>query len=449
MEISYTRRNTTMYQETSREVLNFIEHSPSCFHAVAQLAQMLENAGYQRLKECDGWTLEKGGKYYVTRNGSSIIAFHVGEQLDNYHFQITASHNASPSYKVKQKARLKGKAGYLQLNTEGYGGMICSSWLDRPLSLAGRVLVRQGNVVESRLLNIDRDLLLIPNVAIHMNRDVNSGMKYNQQVDMLPLFSAGECGENSYYELIAQELGVKPEEIVGCDLYLYPRVAPSLWGAKEEFISSPRLDDLQCAYTSMKALVDSHNPHGVNVCCCFDNEEVGSGTKQGALSTFLRDVLQRLHAALGHAPEDYFRAVAKSFMVSCDNAHAVHPNHPEKTDGENCVYLNQGIVVKFSASQKYTTDGISAAIFMQLCKDAQVPVQTFANRSDMAGGSTLGNLSTQQVSLHTVDVGLPQLTMHSTYETAGVKDSAYMVQALTAFYNTDLDITDSDRFVLG
>lgn len=438
-----------MYQETSREVLNFIEHSPSCFHAVAQLAQMLDQAGYQRLKECDGWTLEKGGKYYVTRNGSSIIACHVGEQLDNYHFQITASHSDSPSYKVKEKAELKGKGGYLQLNTEGYGGMICSSWLDRPLSLAGRVLVRQGNVVETRLLNIDRDLLLIPNVAIHMNREVNSGMKYNQQVDMLPLFSAGECGENSYYELIAQELGVKPEDVVGCDLYLYPRVAPSLWGAKEEFISSPRLDDLQCAYTSMKALVDSHNPHGVNVCCCFDNEEVGSGTKQGALSTFLRDVLQRVHAALGHAPEDYFRAVAKSFMVSCDNAHAVHPNHPEKTDGENCVYMNQGIVVKFSANQKYTTDGISAAIFMQLCKDAQVPVQTFANRSDMAGGSTLGNLSTQQVSLHTVDVGLPQLAMHSSYETAGVKDSAYMVQALTAFYNTDLDITDSDRFVLG
>ncbi|NJE74221.1 M18 family aminopeptidase [Pseudoflavonifractor sp. SW1122] len=438
-----------MYQETSREVLNFIEHSPSCFHAVEQLSQMLDQAGYQRLKECNGWTLEQGGKYYVTRNGSSIIAFHVGQQLDNYHFQITASHSDSPSYKVKEKAELKGKGGYLQLNTEGYGGMICSSWLDRPLSLAGRVLVRQGNVVETRLLNIDRDLLLIPNVAIHMNRDVNSGMKYNQQVDMLPLFSAGECGENSYYELIAQELGMKPEDVVGCDLYLYPRVAPSLWGAKEEFISSPRLDDLQCAYTSMKALVDSHNPHGVNVCCCFDNEEVGSGTKQGALSTFLRDVLQRVHAALGHAPEDYFRAVAKSFMVSCDNAHAVHPNHPEKTDGENCVYMNKGIVVKFSANQKYTTDGISAAIFMQLCKDAQVPVQTFANRSDMAGGSTLGNLSTQQVSLHTVDVGLPQLAMHSTYETAGVKDSAYMVQALTAFYNTDLDITDSDRFVLG
>lgn len=437
-----------MYRQTSREVLDFIKQSPSCFHAVAQMATILDKAGYQRLRECESWQLAKGGKYYTTRNGSSIVAFRVGAELDNYHFQITASHSDSPSYKVKDKAELKGKGGYLQLNTEGYGGMICASWMDRPLSLAGRVLVRRGNAITAQLLNIDRDLLLIPNVAIHMNREVNSGMKFNQQVDMLPLFSAGECGENSYYALIARELGVQPEDVVGCDLYLYPRVEPSMWGAEGEFISSPRLDDLQCAYTSLKAFVQGENPHGVNVFSCFDNEEVGSGTKQGALSTFLRDVLQRIHTGLGYAQEEYFQAVAKSFMVSCDNAHAVHPNHPEKTDGENCVYMNRGIVVKFSANQKYTTDGISAAIFMQLCKDAKVPVQTFANRSDMAGGSTLGNLSTQQVSLHTVDVGLPQLAMHSAYETAGVKDSQYMVEALTAFYSTDLKITDSNQFIL-
>ena len=437
-----------MYRQTSREVLDFIKQSPSCFHAVAQMATILDKAGYQRLRECESWQLVRGGKYYTTRNGSSIIAFHVGQELDNYHFQITASHSDSPSYKVKDRAELKGKGGYLQLNTEGYGGMICASWMDRPLSLAGRVLVRRGNAITAQLLNIDRDLLLIPNVAIHMNREVNSGMKFNQQVDMLPLFSAGECGENSYYALIARELGVQPEDVVGCDLYLYPRVEPSMWGAEGEFISSPRLDDLQCAYTSLKAFVQGENPHGVNVFSCFDNEEVGSGTKQGALSTFLRDVLQRIHTGLGYAQEEYFQAVAKSFMVSCDNAHAVHPNHPEKTDGENCVYMNRGIVVKFSANQKYTTDGSSAAIFMQLCKDAKVPVQIFANRSDMAGGSTLGNLSTQQVSLHTVDVGLPQLAMHSAYETAGVKDSQYMVEALTAFYATDLKITDSDQFIL-
>ena len=438
-----------MYQQTSREVLHFIQNSPSCFHAVAEMARILEEAGYQKLSECQPWAVVKGGKYYTTRNGSSIIAFRVGEDLDNYHFQITASHSDSPSYKVKAQAELKGKGGYLQLNTEGYGGMICASWMDRPLSLAGRVLVRQGNQISTRLLNIDRDLLLIPNVAIHMNREVNAGMKFNQQVDMLPLFSAGECSENSYAALIAKELGVQPEDVVGSDLYLYPRVAPSMWGAEEEFISSPRLDDLQCAYTSLKAFLQGENPHGVNVFSCFDNEEVGSGTKQGALSTFLRDVLQRIHASLGFNAQEYCCAVAKSFMVSCDNAHAVHPNHPEKTDAENCVYLNRGVVVKFSANQKYTTDGISAAIFMQLCKDAQVPVQTFANRSDMAGGSTLGNLSTQQVSLHTVDVGLPQLAMHSAYETAGVKDSQYMVQALTAFYSTDLKITDSEQFALG
>ena len=433
-----------MFKETSKEVLDFIQKSPSCFHAVKNLAELLKNAGYEELKECDSWSLKKGGRYFTTRNGSSIIAFNIGEKLDNYHFQLTSSHSDSPSFKVKEKAELKGKGGYLQLNTEGYGGMLCATWFDRPLSLAGRVLVREGNTVRSRLLAFDRDLLLIPNVAIHMNRAVNDGFAYNKQVDMLPLFSAGECGENSYRSLIAEELGVEEKDILGSDMYLYSRVAPSIWGAKEEFISSARLDDLQCAYTSLKAMLQSENEHGVNVFSCFDNEEVGSGTKQGACSTFLRDVLQRVNKGLGFSDEDYCCAIAKSFMVSCDNAHAVHPNHPEKTDAENCTYMNKGIVVKFSANQKYTTDGISSAVFANICEKVNVPVQFFSNRSDMAGGSTLGNLSTQKVSLHTVDIGLPQLAMHSSYETAGVKDSYYMVQALTAFYNTDLKIIDSD-----
>lgn len=433
-----------MFKETSKEVLDFIQKSPSCFHAVKNLAELLKNAGYEELKECDSWSLKKGGRYFTTRNGSSIIAFNIGEKLDNYHFQLTSSHSDSPSFKVKEKAELKGKGGYLQLNTEGYGGMLCATWFDRPLSLAGRVLVREGNTVRSRLLAFDRDLLLIPNVAIHMNRAVNDGFAYNKQVDMLPLFSAGECGENSYRSLLAEELGIEEKDILGSDMYLYSRVAPSIWGANEEFISSARLDDLQCAYTSLKAMLQSENEHAVNVFSCFDNEEVGSGTKQGACSTFLRDVLQRVNKGLGFSDEDYCCAIAKSFMVSCDNAHAVHPNHPEKTDAENCTYMNKGIVVKFSANQKYTTDGISSAVFANICEKANVPIQFFSNRSDMAGGSTLGNLSTQKVSLHTVDIGLPQLAMHSSYETAGVKDSYYMVEALTAFYNTDLKITDSD-----
>ena len=261
---------------------------------------------------------------------------------------------------------------------------------------------------------------------------------------MLPLFSAGECVKDDYYQLIADELHTEKENILGSDLYLYNRMEPTIWGAKEEFISSPKLDDLQCAYTSLKAMINGKNDKAVNVFVCFDNEEVGSGTKQGACSTFLYDTLQRINDNLSFAKEDYYRAVAKSFMVSCDNAHAVHPNHPEKTDAENCTFMNKGIVIKYSANQKYTTDAISSAVFTDICNKAEVPVQHFANRSDAAGGSTLGNLSSQKVSMHTVDVGLAQLAMHSSYETGGIKDSYYMVKALETFYNTNLHITDSE-----
>lgn len=433
-----------MYKEIANEVLTFIKNSPSCFHAINQMKTVLKAAGYEELRECEAWKLEKGGKYFTTRNGSSLIAFHIGKQLDDYHFQVTSSHSDSPTFKVKEVAELKGKGNYLQLNTEGYGGMIASTWLDRPLSLAGRVLVKEGNTFTSKLIAIDKDVVLIPNVAIHMNRDVNNGMKLNNQIDMLPLFSAGECVENDYYQLIADTLGVKPEQIFGSDIYLYNRMEPTVWGMKDEFMSSGKLDDLQCAYTSLKALVNTENEHSVNVFACFDNEEVGSGTKQGASSTFLYDVLQRINDNLGFEKEEYYRAVAKSFMVSCDNAHAVHPNHPEKTDVENCTYMNKGIVIKYSANQKYTTDAISSAVFAGICERVDVPVQYFANRSDAVGGSTLGNLSSQKVSMHTVDVGLAQLAMHSSYETAGIKDSYYMVKALTEFYNTNLTITDSE-----
>lgn len=433
-----------MYKQISEELLSFIRKSPTCFHAVDTIRSMLKEAGYQELKECEAWNLQTGGKYFTTRNGSSVIAFSIGKELDDYHFQIAASHSDSPTFKIKENAELKGKGGYIQLNTEGYGGMICSTWMDRPLSIAGRVLVKEGNALVTKLVSFDRDLVLIPNVAIHMQRNVNDGMAFNKQVDMLPLFSAGECEDGDFYRLIAEELGCSREDIMGTDLFLVNRMQPSIWGMKEEFISSPQLDDLQCAFTSLKAMLTGKNAHGINVYACFDNEEVGSGTKQGALSTFLSDVLNRINENLGFTKEELCRAVAKSFMVSCDNAHAVHPNHPEKTDANNCTYMNQGIVVKYSANQKYTTDGISSAVFSDICGRADVPVQRFANRSDMVGGSTLGNLSNQHVSLHTVDIGLPQLAMHSAYETAGIKDTAYMVKALQKFYNINLHITDSD-----
>lgn len=433
-----------MYKQTAKELLTFIQKSPSCFHAIDTMRGMLLDAGYMEVKESETWNLERGGKYFTTRNGSSIVAFHIGNNLEDYHFQVTSSHSDSPTFKVKEVAELTGKGGYMQLNTEGYGGMLCSTWMDRPLSLAGRVLVKEGTTFTSKLLSFDSDLVLIPNVAIHMNREVNNGMKYNNQVDMLPLFSAGECVENEYYQIIADALKTTKENIFGTDLYLYNRMQPSIWGVKEEFISSPKLDDLQCAYTSLKALLHSVNEKAVNVFVCFDNEEVGSGTKQGASSTFLYDTLQRINDNLGFEKEAYYCAIAKSFMVSCDNAHAAHPNHPEKTDATNCTYMNKGIVIKYSANQKYTTDAISSAVFAGICEKAGVPIQHFANRSDASGGSTLGNLSSQKVSMHTVDVGLAQLAMHSSYETGGIKDTKYMIDALTTFYNTNLHITDSE-----
>lgn len=420
------------------ELLKFIKNSPSMFHTIETISKELKAAGFQYLPETRGWELKAGGAYYTTRNGSSLIAFKIGEEIKDLHFQITASHSDSPTYKIKHLPELEGAGGSLRLDVEGYGGMIDSSWFDRPLSVAGRVVVQEGNQICSRLINFDRELLLIPNVAIHFNRQINQGYAYNRQVDLCPLFSAGELKKGAFDALVAKELGVKPEQILGKDLYLVNRQDGKLWGAAEEFVSAPKLDDLECAYTSLRGFLEAENKESVNVYCCFDNEEVGSGTKQGALSTFLSDVLHRISDQ-----ERYYQAVAASFLVSCDNAHAVHPNHPEKTDAINCCFLNKGIVIKESANQKYTTDAVGRAVFTAICDRAGVPHQTFANRSDSPGGSTLGNLSNTQVSLNAVDIGLAQLAMHSSYETAGSKDVAYGIRALKAFYETNLVLREN------
>ena len=424
-----------MYKELSRELLDFLKASPSSFHAVHNIAQQLNDEGYIELREGSVWKLEPEGKYYVTRNDTSIIAFHIGNALEDYSFNIAASHSDFPTFKVKEKAGLEVKKKYIKLNTEGYGGMICSTWFDRPLSVAGRVLVKEGDHLETRLFDIDRDLVMIPSMAIHMNRQINDGYAYNKQIDMLPLFGGEGVSKEDFDKLIAEELHVSVDAIYGKDLYLYNRAEGTIWGAKEEFISAPHLDDMQCAFATLKGFLKGYNNQSVNVYACFDNEEVGSATKQGAGSTFLYDVLNRINTALGKTQEDYYRAVSASFMISADNAHAVHPNHPEKTDVENCVYMNEGIVVKAHAGQKYTSDAVSVAIFRSICEKAGVPVQFFANRSDEAGGSTLGNISSTRVSLNAVDIGLPQLGMHSAYETAGIRDTEYMVKALETFYN--------------
>lgn len=431
-----------MYVDAAKELLTWIDRSPTCFHAISVMKEVLNEAGAICLSEASKWKLEPGKRYYVTRNDSSIIAFRVGKQLDRYSFNIVASHSDSPTFKLKENAELEVRGHYTTLDTEGYGGMICSTWLDRPLSLAGRVIVKAGNTFQTKLVNIDRDLLIIPNVAIHMNREANNGYKYNLQTDLLPLLEAGTPTKGAIRTLVSEQLGVKPEDIYGLDLFLYNRMKPSILGLNEEFIACPRLDDLQCGFTTLKGFVEGENEKSINVFACFDNEEVGSGTKQGAASTFLKDTLTRINAALGKTEEDFHCALASSFMVSADNAHAVHPNHPEKTDALNCTYMNEGIVIKSCASQSYTSDGMSTAVFKGICEKAGVPVQFFANRSDMRGGGTLGNIQSRTISINCVDIGLAQLAMHSSYEMAGVKDTYYMEEAIRTFYSSHFELNE-------
>lgn len=416
-----------MFQQTAKELIQFIEKSPTCFQAVATMKEILEQEGYSELKERDKWNLEKGGHYFVTRNDSALIAFAIPQQgLKG--FRIMASHSDSPSFKIKDNPEMAVENKYVKLNVERYGGMLCAPWFDRPLSVAGRVVVKENDTFVTKLVDVDRDLLMIPNLAIHMSRQANEGYQYSAQKDMLPLY--GEiAAKDTFMETIAQAAGVKAEDILGHDLFLYNRQKGCIWGAQEEFLSIGRLDDLQCAFASLKGFLGGEKKEYAAVHCVLDNEEVGSSTKQGAASTFLYDVLVRMVRGLGMDYEDYLRALADSFMISADNGHALHPNYTEKADPVNRPVLNQGIVIKYSGNQKYCTDAVSAAMFKDLCSQAEVPYQTFTNNSDIPGGSTLGNISNTKVALNSVDIGLPQLAMHSPYETVGVKDTYYLVEA--------------------
>ena len=418
----------------SKELAQFLEGSPSCFHAVENMKKPLLNENFVELQENQKWHIQPGGRYFVTRNGSSLIAFTI-PQHGFKGMRIMASHGDSPTFKIKENPELETDGHYIRLNVERYGGMLCAPWFDRPLSVAGRVIIKDpssGSFI-SKLVNIDRDLVLIPNLAIHMNREANNGYKYNAQKDMLPLYG-DLAAKGTFMQTIAEAAGAAESDILGHDLFLYNREKASIWGASGEFISCGRLDDLQCAFASLKGFLTGDRQEYMAVHCVLVNEEVGSVTKQGAASTFLYDTLTRVHDCLGLTREDYLIHLADSLMISADNAHAVHPNHTEKADPSNRPYINEGIVIKFNANQKYCTDGVSSAIFRDICQTANVPVQTFVNRSDMAGGSTLGNISNTQVALNTVDIGLPQLAMHSPYETAGVKDTEYLIRAAREFF---------------
>ena len=419
------------YLDEVWSLLSFIAASPTQFHAVDASEEILRANGFAELSIAEPFSLEPGGKYYLTKNRSSIFAFRVPKQ-EIRGCMISAAHTDSPTFRLKPDFELKS-VGYLRLSTERYGSMILSSWLDRPLSVAGRVMIRDGDSFLTRTVSIDRDLVIIPNVAIHFNRKINEGYVYNPASDMLPLAgSASDAG--ALRREIAVILGVDESAIVSADLSLYDRTGGSILGLDNEFFASPRIDNIECSYATLRGFLDAEHADGVlTVFASFDNEEVGSTTKQGANSPVLSDLLDRIISALGRNPSDLWPS---TFMVSADNAHAIHPNHPELSDAQHAPRVNEGVVIKHNATQRYTTDALSDAIFAAICERAGVPVQHFANRSDMQGGGTLGSIANSHLPVNTVDIGLAQLAMHSAYETAGVLDLSYMITAMKGYFSS-------------
>ena len=419
----------------TEQLFDFLAASPSCYHAVQAIVEQLERNGYTQLREQDAWVLTPGGKYFVTRNGSSLLSFRIPQSAPAG-FLMAAAHTDSPTFKIKHNPEKKS-GPYVQLSTEKYGGMLMGTWFDRPLSVAGRVVTAKDGKLETKLADVDRDLAVIPSVAIHMNRAANDGFKFMANIDTLPLYGMQESS-GSFRSVVAKAAGVQEDEVLGEDLSLYVRTRGTCLGAKNEFILAPRLDDLGCVFGLLEGFLAAKASGSVPVFCAFDNEEVGSQTKQGAASSLLSDTLRRIALALGLNEEGYLRMLAQSFLVSADNAHGVHPNHPEYADMTNTPRLNGGVVIKFNANQRYTTDGVSCALFTAVCREAGAPVQVYANRSDMPGGSTLGSIATTKVSVPSVDIGLAQLAMHSCVETAGAEDLDALVKAMTCYYGKTL-----------
>lgn len=427
-------------REFAHGLIDFIYNSPSQFHATKELVRVLEENNFKELKMEDRWDLEKEGKYYCIKNSSAIVAFVIGKgELEEDGFKIIGAHTDSPSFRIKPNPEIIVENNYLKLNTEVYGGPILNTWFDRPLSIAGRVAIKTNNPLKPReeLVDIKKPITIIPNLAIHMNRKVNEGVKINPQTDTLPLLSMiSEDFEKDNFLLktVAESIGVNVEDIIDFDLFLYSTDKGSLIGLNEEFISCPKLDNLAMVHGGLYALIDGAVEKGTNVLACFDNEEVGSMTKQGAASPFLRTVLERIILALGKDKEDYFRALANSFMISADMAHALHPNYRDKNDLTNKPIINKGPVIKIAANQAYTSDAMTAAAYESICKMLDIPVQRFVNRSDQRGGSTIGPISTSQLDIPSVDIGNPILSMHSVRELGGVMDHYYIYKSFKGFY---------------
>ncbi|MBQ8995627.1 MAG: M18 family aminopeptidase [Oscillospiraceae bacterium] len=417
----------------NEKLLEYISSSPSMFHAAATTAEILNKNGFTYLNESSNWELTPGGKYYTLRNGSSLIAWIMPEG-EFTSFMIMAAHSDSPFLKLKENAE-QYDDHYVRLSVEKYGGPLLAPWFDRPLSIAGRVMIKTAEGFEVRLIDMAEPVAVIPSVAIHMNRDANDNASYNMAVDMLPLIGERGDGVPELRTRIARKLNVSESDLLTFELYLYNCQKGMLWS---NYISAPRLDDLQCAFAGVEAIIQAKPSKAIPVYCLFDNEEVGSETRQGAASTVLIDLLNRICSDLGLSGEERMHKFASSFMMSADNAHAVHPNHPEYRDPNNSVYMNGGVVLKYNANQSYATDALSAAVLRLICEQENIPVQVFANRADLRGGSTLGHISSTQVSIPIADIGCAQLAMHSCYETAGAKDTDYMIRAMKRFFSSAL-----------
>lgn len=427
-------------QILAKDLINFIDECPSPFHVVEKIEKNLEEEGFTKLDLKDKWNIKKGGKYFVTKNQSAIIAFIVGKgEIEEDGFRLIGAHTDSPTFRIKPNPEIVVENNYLKLNTEVYGGPILNTWFDRPLSLAGRVTIKSDNPIKPKykLLNIEKPIMIIPNLAIHMNRNVNKGIEINPQSQTLPLLSMiNEEFEKENYllKLIGENLNINPEEILDFDLFLYEYEKGNIIGLNNEFISIGRLDDLSMVHAGIKALVESEVSKATNVMVCFDNEEVGSMTKQGAASPMLRTILERIALSLNKDREDFFRGVYSSFIISADAAHGVHPNYIDQHDPTSRPIINKGPVIKISANQSYTSDSFSSAVYENICKVAEVPVQKFVNRSDKRGGSTIGPISSSQLDIPSVDIGNPLLAMHSIRELGGVMDHYYVYKSFLKFY---------------
>ncbi len=427
-------------KDINKILMENLNYSHSEYHSVNKIKETLLSNGFIELDESKNYELKKGEKYFAIRNLTGIIAFKIPNNLDDCYFKILASHVDSPAYKIKENPTLI-ENGYEKLKVEGYGGMIISSWLDKPLGIAGRIVINDGKKVYSKLIDSNSDIAIIPNVAIHQNREINNGYKYNNQIDLCAII--GETSENkSNYEKFLDSFISKDEKIMATDLYLYNRNKATYLGFNKKYIGSPKLDDLASAFISLEAFIDSENNNGINVFFGSNNEEVGSLSISGADSTFLYDTLKRISLYLFNNEEEYFKSIAKSSLISIDNAHAIHPNHPELSDNKNICLINKGVVIKHNSNMFYTTDALSSSLIKSISEKSNVPYQEFFNRSDARGGSTLGNISNSHVSLLSVDIGLPQLAMHSNFEVIGSKDTYYLYILIKEYLNSKITLNN-------